>query len=56
MLKPCSLFSDGAVLCRNKEIRLFGKAEAGANVRAELRDSTGKMIAEAEDRIYNKAG
>ena len=50
MLKPSPLFGDGAVLCRGKEIRVFGKADPGATVRAELRNRDGKMLAEAECR------
>ena len=32
MLRVASLFTDGAVLCRQKEIRIFGEAEDGAEV------------------------
>ncbi|MBR2287384.1 MAG: hypothetical protein IJ865_04010 [Clostridia bacterium] len=44
MLKVSPLFSDGAVLCRKKEIRLFGEAEEGAKIRAELRDAKGALL------------
>ena len=50
MLKPSPLFSDGAVLCRGKEIRIFGQAEPGAILRATLRNRTGSTLAEAECR------
>ena len=47
MLKPASLFTDGAVLCRNKEIRVFGEADA-AGVAVTLEDRHGALLAEAE--------
>ena len=50
MLKPASLFTDGAVLCRNKEIRIFGEADSGADVTAALLDRRGEVLAEAACR------
>ncbi len=38
MLKLSPLFTDGAVLCRDREIRIFGEAEDGQVLRCELRD------------------
>ena len=38
------LFGDGAVLCRDREIRLFGTAPEGAAVTAELRDRFGRVL------------
>ena len=49
MLKPASLFTDGAVLCRNKEIRIFGEADSGKTVKAALLDRSGEVLAEAEN-------
>ena len=40
-----SLFSDHAVLARGKEIRVFGMAETGEKVTAELRDEAGRLLA-----------
>ena len=48
MLKPAALFTDGAVLCRNKEIRVFGEADEGATVAVTLTSSRGSLLAEAE--------
>lgn len=48
MLKVSPLFTDGAVLCRGKEIRIFGEAEDGIPVRVELRDDRGQLLAENE--------
>ena len=45
MLKLSPLFSDGAVLCRGKELRIFGAAEDGAKVRCELADGAGRLLA-----------
>ena len=50
MLKPASLFTDGAVLCRNKEIRIFGEADSGTDVTAVLLDRRGEVLAEAACR------
>ena len=47
MLKPAALFTDGAVLCRHKEIRVFGEADDGAIVTVTLTDSRGALLAEA---------
>ena len=47
MLKPASLFTDGAVLCRGKEIRVFGEADSGTPVRIRLSDRNGALLAEA---------
>ena len=44
-LKPSALFTDGAVLCRGKEIRLFGEAPEGVRVSAALADAAGKVLA-----------
>ena len=48
MLEAASLFTDGAVLCRDREIRIFGRADSGADVAARLEDSRGNVLAEAE--------
>ena len=48
MLKPAALFTDGAVLCRRKEIRIFGEADEGRTVAVTLTDSRGALLAEAE--------
>ena len=47
MLKPSILFTDGAVLCRRKEIRVFGEVSGGAEVTVTLADRTGAVLAEA---------
>ena len=44
MLKLNPLFADGAVLCRGREIPVFGSAEDGAAVSAELRDAHGVLL------------
>jgi len=49
MLKVSSLFTDGAVLCRRKEIRVFGEVKEGVTVTAVLRDANGYILAEGED-------
>lgn len=41
------LFGNGAVLARNKEIRVFGTAADGAALRAVLADKAGTVLAEA---------
>ena len=46
MLKPAPLFTDGTVLCRGKEIRVFGEADDGAAVTVTLTDSRGTVLAE----------
>ena len=48
MLKISPIFSDGAVLCRRKELRIFGGAEDGARVRCELRDAKDVLLARGE--------
>ena len=48
MFQPSSLFTDGAVLCRRKEIRIFGEAPTGARVRVRLTDEKGYLLAEGE--------
>ena len=45
MLKPAALFTDGAVLCRNKEIRVFGETDH-RTVTVILLDKTGATLAE----------
>ncbi len=47
MLEAASLFTDGAVLCREKEIRVFGRADDGAEVTARLTDARGEALAES---------
>ena len=47
-LKPSPLFTDGAVLCRGKEIRVFGEAPDGTTVRAELANRDGKRLGAGE--------
>ena len=46
MLKPASLFTDGAVLCRRKEIRVFGSADGG-EILVRLADGDGTLLAES---------
>ena len=46
MLKPASLFTDGAVLCRGREICVFGEADPGNAVRVTLTDRAGSLLAE----------
>ena len=46
MLRPASLFTDGAVLCRDREVRVFGAADTGKRVTARLEDSRGNVLAE----------
>lgn len=47
MLIPSPLFGSGAVLCRDKDIRVFGRAEDGARVRVTLTDASGRTLADA---------
>ena len=47
MLRPASLFTDGAVLCREKEIRVFGRADRPVQV--TLKDRDGRVLAEGKD-------
>lgn len=42
---PYAMFTDGAVLCRDKEIRLFGQAADGTAVTAVLLDEKGAELA-----------
>lgn len=53
MLKPSPLFTDGAVLCRGKEIRIFGEVSEGAEVTVTLEDRTGALLAEGGGRGRN---
>ena len=46
MLEPAALFTDGAVLCRDREIRVFGRANPEEPVMARLEDSRGNVLAE----------
>ena len=46
MLETASLFTDGGVLCRDREIRIFGRADSGKTVTVRLRDSRGNLLAE----------
>ena len=46
MLETASLFTGGAVLCRDREIRVFGRADSGKTVKVILRDSRGNVLAE----------
>ena len=48
MLRISPLFSDGAVLCRGKELRIFGEAEDGARVHCELRDGMDGLLAQGD--------
>ncbi len=50
MLRISPLFSDGAVLCRRKELRIFGEAENGARVHCELRDEKDALLAQGDAR------
>mgnify|MGYP007056189252 CR=1 FL=1 len=52
MLKISPLFSDGAVLCRRKELRIFGEAEEGARVCCELRDEKDAVLARGEREAW----
>ena len=47
MLKPAALFTDGAVLCRNREIRVFGEADSGETVQVTLLNRDGETLAVA---------
>ncbi|MBR6185083.1 MAG: sialate O-acetylesterase [Clostridia bacterium] len=50
-----SLFTDGAVLCRGKEIRVFGTGENGVTIRAALQNSAGAEIARGESAVRDGA-
>ena len=45
-LEASPLFTDGAVLCRDREIRIFGRADSGTDVTVRLEDSRGNTLAE----------
>ena len=47
-LKPSALFTDGAVLCRRREIRIFGEAAEGARIRVVLTNAEQRVLAENE--------
>ena len=46
-----SLFTDGAVLCRGKEIRIFGAGENGVAIAAALKNSAGRELARGEGTV-----
>lgn len=48
MLKVSPLFTDGAVLCRGKEIRVFGEAPEGTVLHTLLLDPEGQALADRE--------
>lgn len=50
-----SLFTDGAVLCRRKELRVFGTGENGVTIRASLLCDDGTELARGEDTVRNGA-
>ena len=50
MLKPASLFTDGAVLCRRKEIRVFGEVSEGLTVTVRLLSREGSLLGESSAR------
>ena len=45
MLETASLFTDGGVLCRDREIRIFGRADSGKTVTVSLQDSRDTLLA-----------
>ncbi len=47
------LFSDGAVLCRRKEIRVFGTGENGLHLTSRLLDEGGKALCQADAAVQN---
>ncbi len=51
MLKVSPLFTDGAVLCRRKEIRVFGEAEDGKTVLVTLLGEANQPLATAEAEV-----
>ena len=53
MLRVAGLFSDGAVLCRRKEIRVFGEVSDGTDVHVRLTDRNGELLAEGGCRGRN---
>ena len=52
-LEPSPLFTDGAVLCRDRDIRIFGEAAEGMPVKASLQDRDGRTLAENEVTAKN---
>ena len=52
MFRPNPLFTDGAVLCRGKEIAVFGDAPAGAAVSARLTGIDGTPLGEASGKAF----
>jgi len=46
MIRPASLFTNGAVLCRKKEIRVFGQVSEGLFVAVRLLNRNGELLAE----------
>ena len=50
MLKPASLFTDGAILCRRKEIRIFGNVSEGLTVTVRLFSRECSLLGEASAR------
>ena len=53
MLETASLFTDGGVLCRDREIRIFGRADSGKTVTVRLWDSRGSLLAEERGTAGN---
>ena len=53
MLETASLFTDGAVLCRDREIRIFGKAEEGRTVEVLLTGAGGTVLAKGAAAVRN---
>ena len=52
MLEAASLFTDGAVLCRDREIRIFGWAGNGQTVEVRLEDAAGVALAEGRAEAW----
>ena len=50
---PAALFSDGAVLCRRKEIRVFGAAPDGLVLTATLTDARGAVLSKGTAPAQN---
>ena len=48
MMEISPLFSDGAVLCRGRELRIFGRAEDGARIHCELLSEKEGLIARGD--------
>ena len=53
MIRAASLFTDGAVLCRRKEIRIFGVTDSRAPVTVRLYSSDGALLAEGSGRAHD---